>query len=176
MPRNDFPKANEGVFTQPMRKRLNHNFTDVSVSTANLAKTSDTTQAVIPGLVTDTLEAGATYRFEAWLKVSQTTNGGLTLEFNTPDTLTLTSISYETQESTASVVAFAQGTTATMGTKIIDSKTAAYISVLVRGSLVVNAAGKFELTAAQNTSHTDTTTIYKGSTLLLWAQINDTVV
>jgi hypothetical protein len=176
MPRNDLPSAEEGVFTEQMRQRVNHNFTDVCTSTADLAKTSSTTQAVIPGLVTDTLVAGATYQFEAWLKVTQTTNGGLTLEFNTPDTLTLTSISYETEEATASVVALAQGTTATMATKIVDNKTAAYISVRVRGSFVVKAAGKFELTAAQNTSHSDTTTISKGSTLRVWGQIADTEI
>ncbi|MDE2099123.1 MAG: hypothetical protein KGL39_17850 [Patescibacteria group bacterium] len=176
MSHNTFPSAEEGVFTQAMRKRLNHNTLDISTSSADLTATSKTTQVVIPGLVTDTLEAGYTYQFEAHLKTTQTTNGGLTVEFNTPDTLKLTSIIYETTQNTASAIALAQGTTATMGTKLVDNKTAAYLSTHIRGSFIVKVAGKFELTAAQNTSSTDTTTVHQGSTLRVWCQANDTLV
>ena len=173
MTRNTLTKGQEGAFTAAMRKKLNNNMTTVCTLPADQTWTSNVTQAVLAGFVTDQLIAGAKYHFELLLAVTQTTNGGLTLEFNTPDTLTLTSIMYATQEMTASVVANVVGTTATMATKIIDNKTAAYILVKASGSFVVNAAGSLEFTAAQNSSHADTTTIAKGSTLRVWCDTVD---
>jgi hypothetical protein len=162
MTHNTLATAQVGTFTEQMRKKLNHNIVDISTLAADKAFTSNTTQATL--FTTDTLEAGKTYHFELLLGTTMTTNGGLTLEFNTADTLTLTSIVYITEEVLAATVAYAVGTTATMATKIIDNKTAAYIAVKAKGSFVVNAAGKMTITAAQNTSHADTTTIAKGST------------
>lgn len=162
MTHNTLTGGQVGAFTNAMKTKLNHNILDISTLAADKAFTSNATQAVL--FTTDTLEAGKTYHFEMLLKTTMTTNGGLTLEFNTADTLTLTSILYLTEEVTASVVAYASGTTATMGTKIIDNATAAYIAVKVKGSFVVNAAGKMTITAAQHTSHVDTTTISLGST------------
>lgn len=163
MTHNTFTDGQVGSFTNAMRKKINHNIVDISTLAADKTWTSNVVQSTI--FTTDTLEAGKTYQFEMLLSTTMTTNGGLTLEFNTADTLTLTSIMYVTEEVTASAVAYAVGTTATMATKIIDNKTAAYIAVKVKGSFVVNAAGKLTITASQNTSHVDTTTISKGSCL-----------
>jgi hypothetical protein len=173
MTHNTFTGGQVGAFTDAMKIKLNHNLPIVCTLPADQTWTSNVTQAVLSGFVTSQLKAGATYHFELALMTTQTTNGGLTLEFNTPDTLTLTSIAYITQEMTASVVANVVGTTATMGTKIIDNKTAAYILVNVKGSFVVAASGSLEFTAAQNTSHADTTTISAGSTLRLWCDTTD---
>ena len=163
MTHNTIYKGQEGAFTAAMRKKLNHNTVDISTLAANKTFTSSTTQATL--FTTDTLEAGRTYQFELLLATTMTTNGGLNLQFNTADTLTLTSIVYVTEEVLAATVAYAVGTTTTMGTSLINNKTAAYIAVKVKGSLVVNAAGTLEITAAQTTSHADTTTIALGSTL-----------
>lgn len=98
-----------------------------------------------------TVVAGATYHFELDLATTLTTVGGLALSFLLTTT-TLTSIRYNTLQFTASVPAYATGTTAASGTKIIDNKTAAYIGAKVTGSMVINAGGTFEWQFCQNTS------------------------
>lgn len=98
--------------------------------------------------------AGATYAFDINLDTTMTTNGGLALSFKLT-TATLTSIRYSTYQSTASdntTAVSTTGTTTTDATKMIDNKTAAYISSRVRGSFVVNAAGTLAFQACQNTS------------------------
>lgn len=174
MTHNKLSGGQVGVVTSQMRKKLNHNIPNICTLAASQTYTSTNTQTLVPGFVTDTLESGNKYQFEMELYTTMTTNGGLALAFNTPDTLTLTSIVYATEELTASATATAVGTTATMGTKVIDNATAAYTIVRVSGSFVVNATGTLEITAAQHTSHTDTTTIAKGSTLRMWCDTTDT--
>lgn len=108
--------------------------------------------------------AGATYVFEVNVPVTMTTNGGLTLSFKLT-TATLTSIQYQSYASTAadnSTAVSTQGTTTTDATKVFDSKTAAYTLVIVKGSMVVNAAGTFAWQAAQNTTNSDTTSVLLG--------------
>lgn len=168
MTHNTLNSGQEGVFTSNMRRAVNHNAIIIGTLPADQTWTSNVVQAVLSGFLTDQLKAGAKYHFELILITTQTTNGGLTLEFGTPDTLTLTSIAYITEQMTASAVAAAIGTTATINTKIIDNKTAAYTFTKVHGSLVVNVSGALQWTAAQNTSHADTTTISAGSTMRIW--------
>lgn len=176
MSKNYLNGAQVGVFTEEMRVRVNHNMVDVCTSTADLAKTSSAAQSVIPGLVSETLRKGITYQFEAYLATGMTTNGGLTLKFNTPDTLTFTSVEYDVEAVAAASLAASRGTTITMGTNLLDSKAAAYIAIKITGSFIVNASGKLQLTAAQNTSHVDTTTIFKGSQIRLWEQVTNDVI
>lgn len=132
-----------------------------------LAATVTTTTNVLASLsgFSWTLQAGATYQFEANLFTTQTTNGGLSVAFKYT-TATLTSIAVDTYQSTASdntTAVSAQSTTTTDQTKFIDNKTAAYTSAKLRGTLVVNAGGTVALQTAQNTTNSDTTSVLLGS-------------
>lgn len=128
-------------------------------ATANSGSTGSTL-TTLTGM-TYTLVAGATYDFWIRGKVGMTTNGGLSIGF-LYTTLTLTTIVVNSFQETASAFALAQSTTATSQTKFIDQKATAYLFVEMVGSLVVNAGGTLAVQFAQNTTHADTTTIYKG--------------
>lgn len=137
---------------------------DTKVLAANAAITSSATLAALTGF-SWAVVAGATYVFEVNLPTTMTTNGGLSLAFKLT-TATLTSIQYQTYTATAvdnTTGVSTSGTTTTDQTKIFDSKTAAYTGVVAKGSFVVNAAGTFAWQVAQNTSHSDTTTIALGA-------------
>lgn len=133
---------------------------DVKALAADATATSSVTLTALTGF-SWTLVAGATYVFRVRGKVGMSTNGGLALAFKYT-TLTLTSIVVNALQRTASALALAQSTTTTDQTKFIDQKATAYIEVELYGSLVVNAGGTLAVQFAQNTSHGDTTTIYKG--------------
>lgn len=143
---------------------VNLNVTDTKVLVASATATSNVTQATLTGFAW-TVAAGGTYVFDTELATTMSTNGGLKLTFLLT-TATLTSIRYNTYQSTATDNGTAvsdTGTTATSGTAVMDNKTAAYTRVKVYGSMVVNAGGTFTWQFAQNTSHSDTTTILLGS-------------
>jgi len=125
---------------------------------------STTTLANITGLTGFTLTASGVYAFEIDLHTTMTTNGGLgvALKFTTA---TLTSIQCQSTAFSASGVAQgAQNTTTTDADLKFNSKAAAYLRVIVKGTLVVNAAGTVAVQMAQETSHADTTTVLVGST------------
>lgn len=137
---------------------------ELKVLAASAAMTSNATLASLTGF-SWTLIAGATYAFEVNLPATMTTNGGLSVAFKYT-TATLTSIQVQTYAATASdntTAVSTQSTTTTDQTKFFDSKTAAYTLVTLKGSFVVNAAGSVALQVAQNTSHSDTTTVLLGS-------------
>lgn len=137
---------------------------DTKVLVASQTATSNVVQATLTGFAWSVAAAG-TYVFDLELATTQTTNGGLTLTFLLT-TATLTSIRYNTYQTTAvdnSTAVSATGTTTTSATAVVDNKTAAYTRTRVHGSMVVNAAGTFTWQFAQNTSHSDTTTILLGS-------------
>lgn len=136
---------------------------DVKVLAADATANSGTTGATLTSLTgfSWTLVAGATYAFRVRGKVGFTTNGGLSMAFKYT-TLTLTSIIATAAQRTASAFALAQSTTTTDQTKFIDQKAVLYIDVELIGSLVVNAGGTLAVQFAQNTSHSDTTTVFKG--------------
>lgn len=133
---------------------------DVKVLAADATATSNATLASLTGF-SWTLVAAGTYAFRVRGKVGMTTNGGLALAFKYT-TLTLTSIVVNASQRTASAFALAQSTTTTDQTKFIDQKAVVYLDVELQGSLVVNAGGTLAVQFAQNTSHSDTTTVYKG--------------
>ncbi len=136
---------------------------DVKVLAADATASSASTGATLTSLTgfSWTLVAAGTYAFRIRGKVGFTTGGGLALAFKYT-TLTLTSILVTAVQRTASVFALAQSTTTTDQTKFIDQKAVLYIDVELEGSLVVLAGGTLALQFAQNTSHADTTTVYKG--------------
>lgn len=175
MTNNTLTGGQVGAFTEAMKKKINHNVSARGTMAANQAFTSNVTQTIMAGLTSNKLEAGLTYQFELLLYTTMTTNGGITLDFNTPDTLTLTSIRYNVEAIAAAAIANTTGSTVTMGTSLLSTLAAAYELVRVTGSFVVNAAGTLEFTAAQHTSHTDTTTVLLGSTVRIWCDTVDAV-
>lgn len=133
---------------------------DVRSLAADATATSSATLASLTGF-SWTLAAAATYQFDIEGKVGMTTNGGLSVAF-AYTTLTLASIIVNAFQFTASALALAQSTTTTTATKFIDQAATAYINARLQGSLVTTLGGTLAVQFAQNTSHTDTTTIYKG--------------
>jgi hypothetical protein len=137
---------------------------DTKVLAASLAMTTNAVLATLTGFSWSVV-AGATYVFEVNLPATMSTNGGLAVAFKYT-TATLTSIQVQTYAATASdntTAVSTQSTTTADQTKFFDSKAAAYTLVTLKGSFVVNAAGTVALQAAQNTSHSDTTTILLGA-------------
>lgn len=125
-----------------------------------------TTLTNVTGLTGFTLTASAVYRFIVDLQTVCTTNGGIAVAFKYT-TATLTSIAATaTTFAAASMGQAAQNTTTTDQTKWVNNKTAAWLRVVVTGTLVVNAGGTVGIQAAQETSHADTTSVYAGS----WAE------
>lgn len=126
--------------------------TDFKVLAGNATYTSTVTPATLTGF-SWTVVAG-TYVFDMNLPATLTTVGGLTINFLLT-TAVLTSIQYQSYASTAadnSTAVSTQGTTTTSGTKVFDSKTAAYTLVRVTGSMVVGTGGTFAWQGTQNTS------------------------
>jgi hypothetical protein len=133
---------------------------DVKVLAADATATSNAALTSLTGF-SWTLVAGATYAFTVRGKVAMTTSGGLAMAFKYT-TLTLTSIIVNATERTASAFALAQSTVTTDQTKFINQKATAYIDVELQGSLVALVGGSLAVQFAQETSHSDTTTVYKG--------------
>lgn len=132
-------------------------------STATTASSS-TTLANITGLTGFTLTASGVYEFEIDLHTTMTVNGGLGVALKYT-TATLTSLQCQSTAFAAAAVAQgAQNTTATDADLKFNSKAAAYLRVIIKGTLVVNAAGTVAVQMAQETSHADTTTVLVGST------------
>lgn len=132
-------------------------------STATVADQT-TTLANITGLTGIALVASGVYDFEVDIQCTSTTNAGIGLAFKFT-TATLTSIQCKATALAASSVAnAAQTTTATDAFLHFNSKTAAWLQVRLKGTMVVNAAGTVAVQMAQETSHTDVTTVLVGST------------
>lgn len=132
-------------------------------STATVADQT-TTLANITGLTGFSLTASGVYEFDVNLHCTCTTNGGIGVAFKYT-TATLTSIQCKPMAfAAASVVNAAQNTTVTDADLKFNSKAAAFLNVILRGTLVVNAAGTLAVQMAQETSHTDVTTVLVGST------------
>lgn len=136
---------------------------DDKVLAASATFTTNTVAATLSGF-SWTVVPG-TYLYEVNLPSTMTTNGGATVSFALTTTV-LTSIQYQFYAATASDQTTAisgQGTTATTGTKVFDSKAAAFTLVNIKGSMVVGTGGTFAWQVCQNTSNSDTTTILLGS-------------
>lgn len=115
--------------------------------------TSNTTPADITGL-SWTLVTGAKYVFEINLPTTMTTNGGLSVAFALT-TATLASINYQTYAATASdntTAVSTNGTTATSGTLMFDSATAAYTHVNIKGAFAVTTGGTLTFQGSQHAS------------------------
>lgn len=156
--------SKEGAFTADTKKIINDNFVDFSQCTTEFdvdSGTTGTTLANVTGMVTDVLEPG-TYEVEIVLNCLSTANSGLKVALKFGTASMLTSIDVVSRAFTASGVGVARATTATDAASI-QASTAAIISNVIQGRLVVATAGTLQLQAAQNASHADNTTIYVGS-------------
>ncbi len=170
----------EGAFTSKTKRQINENFAEVYAGVSSnpavtggsitgatlsaninsdnkvLASSATYSATVTPATLTGfswTVVAG-TYIFEVNLCTTMTTVGGLTVNFGLT-TAVLTSIQYQSYAATASdntTGVSTQGTTTTSGTKVFDSKTAAYTNVRITGSMVVGTGGTFVWQGTQNTS------------------------
>lgn len=118
-----------------------------------------TTLTNIVGLSVPVLAAGI-YIVEANLSGVSTSNSGMKVAIG--GTHTQTSTAQVAVYNTATATAVGQNGTATPGTAI-GGTTAAHIAVQIRATVVVNAAGTLTIMAAQNASHSDTTSVYVGS-------------
>lgn len=163
----------EGVLTNQSRKALNHNIEDRSVTIAEIDITSSTTGATlvnVPELITDTthkLEALTEYMFEANLSVISTINSGVKAAFAQTNGLTLSQfecISSAKHTGTADVITHVTSTTT--GTSLVATTTVIQ-QVTLMGTFTTITAGTLQLQIAQNASHADTTSIFKGSTLVV---------
>ncbi len=139
-------------------------YTDRKVLASTQTADANVTPATLTGF-SWTLVAGATYQFEVELFTTQTTVGGLTVNFKLT-TATLTSIAYNSLQHAATTLLESKGTTTTDATKVVDNKTAVFLSTKITGSLVVNAGGTFAWQFCQNTSAAsgDATSVLLGST------------
>jgi hypothetical protein len=139
-----------GTFTGPTFSGLINSDYKVLAATATYSAT--VTPATITGF-SWTLIPGS-YIFDMNLPITITTVGGLTISFALASTV-LTSIQYQSYAATAAdngTAVSTQGTTTASGTKVFDSKTAAYTLVTVKGSMVVGTGGTFSWQGCQNTS------------------------
>ena len=125
------------------------------VTTAQMDIASSTTLTAIPGLSVNVL-AGATYKFRAHLMGVSTTNGGLKCAIN--GTATATTVAY-TGTHTNGTTTNAKSTTTTLG-NAVGASTTVVKDFYIDGAITVATAGTLAVYAAQNASHSDTTSIY----------------
>lgn len=132
------------------------------VSTSPISFTNNASLALVPGL-TFSLAAGKTYNCQGHLTVTASgASGGIQVKMVTPDTLTQTASSFTGTNWNGTTMNIKNTVTA-IG-NAIGSATAVTTDVDIVGAIVVNAAGTFNVGAAQNVSNATTTTIGQGST------------
>jgi len=125
--------------------------------------TTGTTLTNVIGMVLTVIPA--TYKYRVCLPGVATANCGIKAAFKLTTTV-LTSIEATGLAYTASAVAVQHTVTTTDQTAQIASTSAAIYTVL-EGSMVVGTGGTIQIQAAQNASHTDTTSVYVGATFEL---------
>lgn len=123
--------------------------------------TTGATLTNVVGLTGFALDAAGIYEFEVHLATVGTTNSGVKVGFGYT-TLTATSIQSTAVGSAASAVVTQMTTTSTTGMTLFGSTTAT-MDVLIKGRLIVNAAGTLAVQAAQNAAHADETKVLVGS-------------
>ncbi len=149
---------------RPELRRLKALETATVLSSADLAKTSDTTLANVAGLV-QAVTPG-TYAYKICLQVTANASGGTKAAIKQNDSATLTSIKNVTSAYAAAAVAVTQSTTATDAASLVAA-TAAHLLVVMEGTLVVATGGTLQVQAAQNASNASATTVLAGSTFTL---------
>lgn len=159
MATNKIPAGHEGAFNYGTRKKINDNFSDVSICTTELDVTSSTTLTNVTGMVTDVLQPG-TYIFDIRIPTVCTANNGSKFALKWGTASMITSQEYQARAYTASGVAVTRGTTATDATLLCDNASAVVIFVHITGTCVIGTAGTLQLQAAEHTSHADTFSVF----------------
>lgn len=147
----------EGALSADMRKAINTGIGDVSLCTTAFTTSTNTTLANVEGMVTETLLPG-TYDFEIRLITTAGASGGVKAALKQSTANMLTSISATVEGKTASAIAVTTFTTTTDAASIIAATTA-YVSVNVKGVVVVAAPGTLQVQVAQNASDATATTV-----------------
>jgi hypothetical protein len=139
-----------------------------SVVTVQYNATSNTTLTVVPGLSVNVLAAG-TYYFSADVYMAAGTGtGGWSL--GTGGTATATSFSASLYYPNTSGTVSPSPVSTTFGASIIASSavtTLVAASARIRGTIVVNTAGTFAITFAQDSSSATASSVLINSTLIL---------
>lgn len=156
----------EGAFAADDRKVVNDNIRDISRCTTEFVAvtgTTGTTLTNVVGLLSDVLQPG-TYDVDINLLTTATANSGFkaALKWGTASMITPTALSV--QANSAAAIANTNFTTSTDASPFVAA-TAAYVSVRVRGTIVIGLAGTLQLQAAQNAAHADETKVLVGSTM-----------
>lgn len=133
----------------------------VSNATA-LSVASSTTVRPVTGL-TVALIAGGTYFVDAGFPVTAITAGGVNLQLTTPDTLTLTSANLVGLTYSGTTIV-ADTAVSALSADIVNYANTATL-VTLNGTIIVNAAGTLNISAAQHTSNATSSTIQAGSYL-----------
>ncbi len=131
------------------------------ITTANFSKTSDTTFAAVPGLAV-TLLAGKSYACQGYLRTSTGAGGGIKVSLNSPDGLTINTMSVYAANYNAAVTNQRTPMTALGGT--MGQATAVTTSVEFLGGIRVATGGTLEVHAAQNTADATATSVLPNST------------
>lgn len=126
-----------------------------TVVTTQFDKTSDTALANVPGLSVNVL-AGATYVFRAYLPVTSPATPGIKIAI--AGTSTWTSVNETAYAYTASAIATVNNVTATPGA-VLTNTAAAYTTILVEGTVKINAAGTLTVQMAQSVSNGTATSV-----------------
>jgi hypothetical protein len=132
-----------------------------AVTTTQFNKTSDTTLANVTELSVNVI-AGATYVFKAYLPVTSPVTPGIKVAMG--GTATWTSVNETSYAYTASAIATVNNTTATPGT-VLANAAAAYTTIIIEGTVKINAAGTLAVQMAQNTSNGTATSVLVNASL-----------
>lgn len=155
---------NEGALSNDVRNAINFGIGDYSICTTAFSTATNTTLANVEGLVTEVLVPG-TYDFEINLITTAGASGGVKAGLKQSTANMLSSISATVQGFTASAIATTTFTSTTDAASIIAATTA-YVSVQVKGVVVVALPGTLQVQAAQNASDATATTVAVRSSMV----------
>lgn len=139
--------------------------TDTAKATAQFDAVIGTTGATLTNVVGMVLTVvPGTYRFYVNASGTSTGNGGTKYAFKYGGGAVITSIESTARAFTASAVAVTHQTS-NADQAVLEGATAANISAVIEGTMVVGTGGTIQFQAAQNTAHVDTTSVYVGSSM-----------
>lgn len=121
-----------------------------TVTTSDFTKNNDGTLATVTGLSVNVV-AGATYVFKAYLPTSIAVVGqGIKVAIG--GTSTWTSINETAYAYTATTINTGNNTTTTPGATVISTTTTAFTSIIIEGTVKINAAGTLTVQMAQQSA------------------------
>lgn len=138
--------------------------TQPSVTSANFVKNNSAALAAVTGL-TATLQAGKTYMFEIWLPTTSTSTQGIQFDLGGGGA-SATSMQTEAILETATTLNSSTRTT-TLTSVFCSLSTATAGTCMVRGSIVVNAAGTFAPRFAQASAAATNSTVLQGAYMIV---------